>query len=303
MFERLCLPSVGLFVALVCLGCQPPSVPVRHDMGTPVPLPEGTTSFEVTRFDVKGDPSEGVGSYTADTLAGCLSAAWVVQPGGLQVGGTVTVETESTRGTRMVRRGVPGKDPLHVMELPSLKLSATVTVRFVAARPGSPEPWVITEMTREYKSTDDPRVRGELALGRPDDPERVPPAEQVVRELIDQCIESYCSMLKPLIIDKQVQLRDPGAFGGGGGVFEAVREGELYKAQRLLSEAVADHPDSPELHFNLGAVSESVGDLETARTHFNRAAELTRRQDAGMVEAADRVRQVLAVRAVTYPTR
>lgn len=137
-------------------------------------------------------------------------------------------------------------------------------------------------------------MRGELGLGRPDSPDRVPPAEQVVRELLEACAAEFAGMVAPQAVTAEIQTR-ASLNGTANKALKAIGEGNL-EAGMILEALLEQHPDDINLRFNLAAVLEAVGSLEDALAHYQAVVEQTDGKDAEAAAAADRVARVLARR-------
>jgi len=165
-------------------------------------------------------------------------------------------------------------------------------VEFGVARPGAKDRLFTIETRRSYTSPEDPRVRGELGLDRPDDPARVPPADDILKELLAQCADEFFDMISPREVTADVPMRGTWNADGSAGL-KAAEAGDFAAAVGHLEAAVAAEPKDVNLLFNLAAACEAAGNLEEALAHYKAVVERTQGQDAVAAEAAQRVERVL----------
>ncbi len=84
---------------------------------------------------------------------------------------------------------------------------------------------------------------------------------------------SAAESMTPRRVRESIELDDTApSFHEAMAMIDAER---LADARAILQTAVRQHPDSAALHFNLGAVSEALGDLQSARDHFHEALRLS----------------------------
>ena len=284
-----------------CAGCSAPVLSVRHALPAALPMPAGTEAVRVGRFSVTPAGEQAAAAVLVDALRERLSAHWTVVGDGpapakaAEIAGDIRVVTDDARGTRPIRRYDQATGTWVSGEAPTLVRTASVRVTFRVARPGSAGPAFTAETDRAYRSTDDPRVRGELGLGRPDSPDRVPPAEGVVRELLAACAAEFAGMVAPQAVTAEIATR--GTLDGQGRAgLAAAEEGNLDEAVAHLSAAVDARPDDNALRFDLAAALEAGGQLDAALAHYKAVVERSGGKDAEAAAAADRVARVLARR-------
>lgn len=79
--------------------------------------------------------------------------------------------------------------------------------------------------------------------------------------------------ITPRSVRESIELEESApAFGDGMSMIDA---GRLNDARAIWEEALRRHRDSAALNFNLGALSEAIGDLEAARGYFQAAVKLS----------------------------
>jgi tetratricopeptide (TPR) repeat protein len=284
--------------AAAMAGCAAPVLSVRHALPAAVPLPGDARMVRVDAFTVTPPAHKDAAAVLTQALQKRLSRHWAIdgdadtRARAVRLTGDVAIRTDDARGTRRVRRYDEAAGVWQETEVPTLVRTASAHVTCRVARPGSNEPLFAVEADRSYDSTADPQIRGELGLGRPDDPERVPPTDTILAGLLDGCAEDVVQMLSPQAVEAKVRTR--GTLDGlGNDGLKAAEQDDLETAVRLLTEAVTKNPDDAALRFDLAAVLEAAGHLEAALEHYVAVLEKTDGQDADAAVAAQRVERVL----------
>jgi hypothetical protein len=286
---------VGLGV-LGLLGCSGPIVKVEHRFPGAIGLPEGAGGLQAGEFAVGGYPKEIVEKFIRDALAERGQKINLNQHGSapsehpITVGGTVRVDIQDEKGTKKVRQGNP-KETMEQRELAVLVRRVTVNCVFEMKDAQTlPDP-ILVELERDYDSSGDPRTRGELGLGRGDDPAGAVEAETLVKELIVQCIEDLCGMIRPVVVQSMYSLRgslNSEAMRGA----QAARRGDYPTAARHYANATQQEKHNPNLWFNLGVVTEAQGELSEARSCYEQAMQLSKDRDEQARIAAERVKKI-----------
>ncbi len=290
------------------VGCAAPVLSVRHTLPAAVPLPEGTQMVRVGEVTVtppgpKGTRTERkpVPAILTESLQKRLSRHWAIDGNAetrahaVDVTAEVTIQADDARGRRRIRRYDQEADAWQAQAVPTLVRTVSAHVTFRLARPGAGTPLATIETDRSYTSTEDPRVRGPLGLDRPDNPARVPPEDQIIRDLLDGCAAAFVRMIAPQVVTAEVETRGTWHGEAGEGL-KAAGAGDLETAARLLKTAVDQKPDDPALRFDLAAVLEAMGRLEAALGHYTAVVEQTVGRDTQAALAARRVQRVLARR-------
>jgi tetratricopeptide (TPR) repeat protein len=96
----------------------------------------------------------------------------------------------------------------------------------------------------------------------------VPPYEETRRYI--QKVHWYYDYYKKKI-DPDHLPEGAGRFAAG---YQSLGRGDLPRAARHFEQAVAQNPDSPEAHYNLGLVYQRLGRLDAGVRHYRRALEL-----------------------------
>ena len=296
----MCRSALFVCVAATVLiaGCSGPVVTVRHTLPAAVPLPAGVETVRVRKFAAHAADTGEVAALLTESLQKRLSRHWAIdgdaraRARAVDVGGTIALETKDVKGTRTVRRWDGQTRTWHAVQVPTLVRSATATVEFAVSRPGAKDRLFTIETRRSYTSPEDPRVRGELGLDRPDDPARVPSMDRILRVLLGQCADSLVEMISPREVTADVPMRGTWNSAGSAGL-KAAEEGDFAAAIRHLQAAVASDPKDVNLLFDLAAACEAAGKLEEALTHYKAVVERTKGGDSVAAEAAKRVERVL----------
>jgi len=208
----------GLWLgAILCVGlaaaggCKAPVITVTHVLPAAVPIAADVGRLEVGDFTVRGEPNEEAAAFTARALRERLAelkGASLSQPSGettagadaaaagdpdasgptARVSGEIRLTVTDTEVQRPIRRWDPDSREARTLIAPSLVRQVQVTVEFVVHRDATFSPLATAEVRRSYDSRNDPAVWGPLGLGRPDDPAGVPETDEIVRNLLTECV-------------------------------------------------------------------------------------------------------------------
>ena len=284
--------------AILGSGCQKAELTVTHILPAAVPLPPGGAS--VGSFTAA---NESTGDYPAmitrmlgERLAAALGEADATPAS--KVSGTVTIEITDVRGQRNIQRWDGATKAMAFVEIATLDRTVSANVDFVVRDGKTGEHLAGVEQVKTYRSAIDPRVRGELGLLRPDDPERIPAVETIVEELLSECVDGFCGMVAPVKAIQTIPLRSAWRLSAG---VRAVKAGQLASAEWKFLSVIADRPEDGDALFNLGAVLEARGKLAAAAEAYGKAAALNNGADAEAKAAAKRVRLVRARLAPPKP--
>jgi tetratricopeptide (TPR) repeat protein len=115
----------------------------------------------------------------------------------------------------------------------------------------------------------------------------LPAADQVVSQLIDQCVADFVATISPHQVVETVELL--------GGKSDAVKTGNTLAAAGDYAEAleayeiaISQNPQDHEAIFNAGVAHEALGQLDQAHDCYDRAFKI--KPEAGYVAARKRVR-------------
>jgi len=291
--------SLGAVMGLAAAGCAPPVLVVRHRLPPDLPLPAEARRVHLGEVTVASGPADGYAKFAADALAERLARAGALEvaaPGAdadLVLGATLRIDLGDEAGRRNVQEMESETRRLATVGVPTLVRTAAVHADFVVTRAADGRRLGAVEADEAYRSTADPRVRGPLGLGRPDDPARVPSAETVVRELLGACADTLGRMLESREVVARVPLRPaPGAASREG--FAAAGKGDFAAAAGHFRAALDAAPASAAARFNLAAALEAGGDLRAALALYEKVAEESEGRDLEAGEAVLRLTRATA---------
>jgi hypothetical protein len=253
----------------------------------PVPLPAGG-EVRPGRFEVEGPGADWIPAFLQAEVARRMDdlSGGGESDGPLEMGGVVTVRVSDDSGTRPARRRGP-EGELKLVELPYLVRTVDVRVVFAVAPKSGGQP-VELETHRSYASNRDPAVLGQYGLARGDDPAGVPPADEVTRELLVECVQTARGMLAPVEMPVTLAFRYAGGDPAQAGL-AAVEKGEYAEAVEEFRSAVEEDPENPALQFNLAAACEADGRFAAAEEHYRAALAASGGEDEEARLSAERV--------------
>jgi len=279
-------------------GCAAPALSVRHTLPAPVPLPKGTEMVRVGAFRVTPAGHEHAAAVLTEALQKRLSRHWAIdgdadaRARAVRMTGRIALETNEARGTRPVRTWDEAAGAWQDRKVPTFVRTASAHVTCRVTPPDAGGTGFAVEAERSYDSTADPQVRGELGLGRPDDPDRVPPMDTIVAGLLDGCADDVVHMLAPQAVEADIQTRAVWDGEANEGL-KAAEAGRWDQAIEHLVNAVEKNPDDTAVRFDLAAALEATGRLEAALGHYQAVLERTDGKDTDAALAAQRVERVL----------
>lgn len=201
------------------------------------------------------------------------------------------LDVTDERSARTLQRWNAETRSNYDVEVDSLVRTAKAEVAFRVPSGDGRE--VTVETRRSYDSRTDPAVRGPLGLQRADDPENVPPAGDILRELLTESVVEFVQMVSPVHHNAQIQLLAvPDA--DVSDAMRYVRESRFPEAAGAFAAALEKNPDNAALRFNLAVMRETTGDLDVAEELYEAAMEGL--DEAGRRAAAEGARRVRRVR-------
>jgi len=292
IIQRTAVCLIGL---AVLVGCQAPVVTIVHILPAAVPLEVEVTQLQVGALAVHGGPDEDeMSAFMAERLRQRLAEAGNPSgPPGPEVQGTFDVQIADKESDRPIRRWDLVSKQIQTETVPSLV--RMVDVKGVFAVPGSgeqPVPLAGIEVRRSYDSRNDPAVWGDLGLDRPDDPSGVPAADEVIRELLGECVDEFFEMIRPLEVRVDVALRPVGGRDAKAGMV-AVEQGDYAEALACFLAEARRREDDAALLFDVAVAAEASGQLQTAMEYYGAAAEAAAGRDELALEGAQRVERVI----------
>ncbi|MGA2266016.1 MAG: tetratricopeptide repeat protein [Phycisphaerae bacterium] len=264
----------ALAMTAMLAGCQASVVEIHHHAPADVPIP---AAVSVGTVEVTGAESDFARGYLGEQLSQKLAHGQATGGSPVAViGARATIETGQQEGQRQVRLLRPGKPArFETQTLPTLQRTAKVDCAFVLQCPGLARP-VLLATSATYDSYEDPRVRAPDGLQRSDDPQAMYPPQQIVRELLDDCVKQLVAMTSPLESCETVRLRPTWAAADG---LSLVRKTRLAQAAQVLEQQTQKHPKDAALWFDLAVVEELLGRYDQAETHYRQALDLEKPKD------------------------
>jgi len=143
-------------------------------------------------------------------------------------------------------------------------------------------------LTREYDSEESGKKSGLgsfMAVGGSNEP---PPPDQVISDLVDQCVAEFLSRISPHEVTFTVKLGkgDSDFIKTGNNLAEA---GEYKEALDYYQQGLELVPDDHEAMYNAGAMYEKFGNLQKASEFYNKAFKI--KPEKEYIVARRRVRQ------------
>jgi hypothetical protein len=285
---------------------------MRHRLAGGIPLPAGVAMVRAGEVTVARGPGDGFAAHLRQALdrrlphvplathgLGVRSLERILPQDVLRVGGQIFIDANDVRGRRRIRIRPAGADRLEQRDISTFVRRVRVRVDFVLSRHDGTRV-AAAEAARAYSSAADPNVRGRLGLLRGDDPNLVPPVGAIVRELLDGCAADFCAMLAAVDMTAEVELRPAGGPHGRAGL-RCAQQQRFPDAMRQFEAALANEPNSVDLHFNLAVAAEAAGELNAARAHSAFVRDRTTPADPAAVEGLRRVERVLLARRSAPP--
>lgn len=278
--------------ALLLAGCGGPTVTVRHRLAGDI---HELSGYRLTAgaFAVEGD-APTYGDHARRTLRERLRAMASQGQSSAEVGGVCSIRVEDVRAVRNIRQSGPAGE-VTPTTVPSLVRKIDVHVLFTVVDPATGQTLAQAETHATYRSPDDERSRGPSGLCRVDDPRTTPPADMVIREMIDQCVERFVGMVAPRVVERSILLRPMGDPLGRRAV-AALSQGQASQAVDWLTQVVAARPGDANARLNLAVAAELAGQLPLANRQYDKANELAGGKDHEAALGAQRTCSLLARR-------
>ncbi len=281
-------PTLLMAATAALAGCAGPEITIRHvlpaDLPVPAELPLAAGEFTA----VAGE--QAYADFAAGELAKRIAAAGRDGSAGGSISARVWVHTDESKGKRAIRRYNPQQRATETVDVSTLRRTARVRVDFALAGPDG-QPLAPAETRGQYDSSDDPRARGPLGLGRADAPQFVPSAQTIVQELLTGCVDIFWHMIEPRVVSATVRLR-PSAGRHGRTGQQAAADRDFARAVEAFSSAVAADPRNTDLAFNLAVCLEAAGRLKVALLTYK---DVLARRPKGFPEAAAAVTRIQRV--------
>ena len=291
---------VLLAAAIGLVGCAG-EVEITHTLPSAVPLPEGVRPLSAGRVSVTGADEAEFAPMVREALSEQLKRIDRMDANAHAgvVDAEIDVTVTDTLGSRTVRRGRPDGE-MKMVTLPTLVRKVDVRAEFpVRYRRNGGDPIVTLSVMRSYDSRRDPRVWGELALGRAADPNRVPSRQTILRELLADSVRRGVDLLRQGQIAATVPLKPTWNPIGQRGL-DAMKQGEYTTASRLFADALDDNPTDVTLLFNHAVACEAGGQFQRALMGYRKV--LQAGDDETALAGAKRVQTVIDHRENALPS-
>jgi len=295
---------LGLFAAcavavILSGGCAGPRVNIVHTLPAAVPLPVETPQIQPGQFQADGPGEDWIPAFLREQIQ---QRRWAATNGTtgvsgaeggeiIEMDGTVRSRVRDESGRRPVERGDTDQGTLKEEQIPYLIRTVDVRAVFELHRVGEEFPDARLETAEQYRSVNDPRVWGRFGLQRPDDPQRVPPVEQILRELLRECVDTALGMVRPLEMQVTLAFRPVCGEQGTAGL-KAAEAREFSEAAGHFRRALDDRPGEANLLFNLGLACEGAGDFAAAAESYEAALKQSDGKDEEARASAERARRL-----------
>lgn len=292
----------ALFAVLVA-GCAGPVVAIRHTLPPALPLDGQLVPTAGTVRVVEITPPGRIDPDAQQrSLEGCLAAHLPTSENGEArptVDGKMYLTITDHESPRTLRGWDADTGETTTETVASLVREVSMRVDFTVRKPDGTELGQV-EVRRSYNSSSDAAVRGELGLGRPDDPARVPSPEKILAEQCRETAEELASLVSPVEVAADIELLPVGGEDGAAGL-AAAEAGDFDAAVDAFKAVLASREDA-NAQFSLAVVAEAAGQLQLAEDTYEAVVQARKLPpeklaiaDTGRARAR-RVRQVLSDR-------
>jgi tetratricopeptide (TPR) repeat protein len=199
--------------------------------------------------------------------------------------GSVRVNTRDEHATKMVPDFA---HPGSFKTVPYTKRYCMASVNFTMDDINTSKTLAAVTATREYDSDKDtqPGAAGlakKLGFGGGS----LPPADQVVNRLIQECVQEFLSKVSPheQVVRERLAKGKSDAVDTGNKLAEA---SDYKGALEVYLQAIKEKPDDHGAMFNAGLMCEAAGDLKQAQDYYDRAFRL--KPEEQYIRARQRVR-------------
>ncbi|MBN1845602.1 MAG: tetratricopeptide repeat protein [Sedimentisphaerales bacterium] len=214
--------------------------------------------------------------------------------GAAVVDAVFTIDVQDELQRRTIEQGNPASGGLSTLDVVSLVRTVDLHAEFHVRPPGS-DSKVTLEVRRAYDSRQDARTRGPWGLQRPDDPQYVPAAETVARELIAAAVDVFCRLAAPWELEVQMPLKPTLDRRGREGL-KQMNAGDYAEAVACFQAGLDRHPTDENLLFNLAVAAEAAGRLDRALEAYQELARSTPDHRSEIHQAVKRIERLIAIR-------
>jgi curli biogenesis system outer membrane secretion channel CsgG len=113
------------------------------------------------------------------------------------------------------------------------------------------------------------------------------PQDRIVATLVERAAREFVSMLMPVRVDVEAEVRSSGNPNSSEGI-RRMRAEDYHGAVEAFNAALADNPNDHRTAFAAGVAAEAMGNMEMALNYYNRAC--AAQNNAIYTEARDRVK-------------
>jgi len=315
-----------LFIAVAIAGCGPEAVvQIRYDRPAEYEIPSSVVSLGIAEFAGQDDEDRKWGNIAADMLAmeldtynkrfnryrlvdrkrlkaildeQDLQAAFSDSSSAVQAGKVAQVDamiygtaTVTTRDERVTRTTI---DPLHqrLREVEHTKRYVMAAVNFTIDDVAGGQTLTTVSVMRDYDSDKQNTSGGQkvlkaVGIGGGD----IPAGDQVVSQLIEQCVREFVSKISPHEIEFYEKLHKGKSDSVKTGN-KLANAGNYGEALDLYLTALKVKPDDHQAAFNAGVMCEKLGRLQKADEYYDFAFKLKPQEQ--YVLARERVRGEIA---------
>jgi hypothetical protein len=180
------------------------------------------------------------------------------------------------------------------IQVPYTRRSCTATVSFFMDDIANGKVIVADQSERKFNSDDTNGDTGKAflrAMGAAGD-DNLPPPDQILGDLIGQCVTDFIAKISPHQIHVKEKL-DSGKSGSVSDGNKLALAGEYKDALECYKDGIKEKPDDVGAVFNAGLACEAMGNLEEAVKYYDKAYQM-KKGETKYIAARKRVRAELA---------
>ena len=145
-----------------------------------------------------------------------------------------------------------------------------VSVNFTLDNINTGKTLASVSLTREYDSDKNRKQTNVLLGGVPDEP---PPVDQIISDLIDQCVNEFIARISPHEV-YFIEYLKKGKSDLSKTGNKLAKVGDYAEAMQYYMDGIKLVPDDHRTLFNIGLMYERSGDLESAENYYDQAFKL-----------------------------
>lgn len=245
-------------------------------------------------------PATDMGAATASSPASG-AASQADGPPRVRISARLHTQVRDASGKRMILVKPRGSRRTEPQEVRTLVRNVQVrAVWTVTAGDGGAS--FMVETDKSYDSSQSPPAAGLMVMDRIDDPAVVPPAQEIIREMINQSVDELAAMMMPGRQTVKVALR-PTKNPPGRKAIEAAAGGNMDQAIAQAAVSVGTRNRDHDLIFNLAVLQEAAGLSRAALNNYRLVLDLTGNRDAQAASGRARMERMLQVSPQVRPAR